>query len=238
MKKTIMLILILLQVLMMDSILCAQNSRFGVGLNYGYSLPMGQFASHEYKRDGVQYGAYALLGSTFSGEGSWYFYKNLGAGINISISYFPIADGYYLEDKDADDAAATNFRLKSGPYEVRTYMAGTLYYLPISEKFGIKLKGMGGIFWVQTPDQLYAADYFGVGRLVWAKTPARSSSFSFLTGTALNYKLFEHVELQLVAEYSYAKAAFNFWDATLTNKYTQYLEIPIFRLQPGLIITS
>jgi len=230
--------LILLPVLIMKVIPAnAQEQRFAIGLRYGYSLPMGQFASHEYKRDGKEYGAYALLGSAFSAEGTGYVIDRLGIAANISVAYYPIATGYYLEDKDADDPAGMNFRMKSDPYEVWKFMAGVLYKLPIREKISFTLKGMSGILWAKTPDQLYAANYFGIGEYVWMKTQARSTVISILGGMACNYQLFPNVELNLCSEFSYAKPTFSFWDAKLTVKTDREIRMPILKVQPGLTIT-
>jgi len=215
----------------------AQEQRFNIGIRYGYSLPMGQFASHEYKRDGKEYGAYALLGSTFSAEGIGYVVNRIGIAANASVAYYPIAAGYYLEDKDADDPAAVNFRMKTGPFEVWTFMAGVLYKLPVSEKSCFTFKGLSGILWAKSPDQLYAANYFGIGEFVWTKTSASSTSFSLLGGSAFNYKLFPNVELNLCAEFTYASSKFSFWDANFTVINERTIKMPLLKVQPGLTIT-
>lgn len=215
----------------------AQNQPFSLGIHYGYSLPLGQFASHEFKREGKEYGAYALMGSTFSAEAGWQVFPHLGICANFSQSYFPIASGYYVKDKKNDDPAVEELWIKSGPYEVRTYMLGAHYRYPISERFAFTAKGMGGILWAMAPDQLYAARYFFVGNLYWSKTSAISSKPSFLTGMNFTYKLFDHVELLMDAEYSYARSVFSYWNTDFTVRTDKELKMPIFRLQTGLHLT-
>ncbi len=215
----------------------AQDKPFLVGFRYGFSLPMGQFASHEYKRDNKEYGAYALLGTTFSVESAWYSKKRIGFGVNYSVSYYPIAIGYYLIDKDSAIPEANNFRLKSSPYEVRTFMAGALYRLPISKRFNVSFKGMGGLFWAKSPDQVYQAFYFMIGDRTWSKTSAISLKGSFLVGATINFKLFDHVDLLIESEFTYAKSGFAFWNAAGTTKTIQIMKMPLFKVQPGLNIT-
>jgi hypothetical protein len=210
----------------------AQENRYLIGFRYGYSLPMGQFASHEYT-----YGAYALLGSTFSAEGSRYLRHGLGIGVNFSIGFYPIATGYYLEDMDSSDAFGVNFRMKSSPYEIRTYTAGVYYRLPVSGKFSASFKALGGICWAKSPDQFFVADYFGQGDFFWRKTSARSTKPSFLIGASIRYALFEHVDLLLDSEFSYAESKFAFWKDNGTRKVYEYMKMPLFKLQPGINIT-
>jgi hypothetical protein len=210
----------------------AQGNKYLVGLRYGYSLPMGQFASHEF-----DYGAYALLGTSFSAEGTRYFNNGLGVGANLSVGFYPVATGYYLQDLDSNDVFGGNFNMKSSPYEVRTYMGGAYYRLPVSEKFHASFKALGGICWSKSPEQFYSAEYFMLGTISWYKTSALSTRFSFLVGTSLNYKLFDHVELILESEFSYVESKFTFLKNGMTTKEVQSMKMPLFKLQPGLNIT-
>jgi len=229
MKKSLVVYIFVL-VMFWPGISMAQENRFLAGFRYGFSLPMGQFASHEYK-----YGAYALLGTTFTSEAVWYFYKGFGAGANFSASYYPIASGYYAEDLDIHDAFGEDYDLKSGPYTVRTYMAGACYRLPVYKRFSASFKALGGLFWAMSPDQFYGATFYLEGPMYWRKTSARSSRFTFLTGAALNYRLFENVTLLLETEFTYAESRFPFIKAN--QRVYQYMKMPLFKLQPGINIT-
>jgi len=210
----------------------AQENKYMAGIRYGYSLPMGQFASHEY-----DYGAYAMLGKSFSAEGARYFNNGFGVGTALSISFYPIAAGYYVQDLDSNDVFAGSFKMKSSPYEVRTYMAGVYYRLPVAEKFQASFKALGGLCRSKSPDQFYSAEYFMVGTLTWFKTSSLSSRVSFLVGAAIEYKIFDHVELLLESEFSYTESKYIFLVNGGTSKETQSMKMPLFKIQPGLNIT-
>lgn len=217
--------------------LSAQIKPFEVRLNYGPSLPMGQFASHEYKRDSIEYGAYALLGLNFTSEAVWYFLPYLGVGVNYSSSQYRIATYYYLEDKDADDPAASNFNMISGNWNIKSYMGGLVFRYPLTKKINLNLQGFGGIYRSQTPDQYYSANYFGIGNYRWFKSSATSYTYSFQTGAGLNYRLLENVALNLYAEYTYSQAVFYYWDPGFTVRTSEYMKIPLLKVTPGVTIT-
>jgi hypothetical protein len=233
MKKIISIIISLLFLFLCAAPSSAQDNRYIIGLRYGYSLPMGQFASQEYK-----YGAYALLGSSFEAEATWYFHKSIGFGMNYSMSYYQVATGYFLEDLQNDTtnpSAVYNF-LKSDPYTVSSYMAGFYYRLPVTERIGVSFKGMGGLCKVKTPYQFYSGTYL-IGNLFHITTPAESSKFSVLFGATVQYKLFDHVILLMESEFSYVESKFTFWKNGYTTKEIHTLKMPLFKVQPGINIT-
>ncbi|NVO18385.1 MAG: outer membrane beta-barrel protein [Bacteroidetes bacterium] len=227
--KILLVLLLLLNILSVS----AQDNKFFAGARFGYSLPMGQFASHEYK-----YGSYALLGQTFKAEAGWYFYKNIGISLSFTRGYFPMAAGYYLEDLQADttDPSVTTIYLKSDPYEVSHYMGSLLYRLPLTQRMSIVLKGSGGICWAKTPYQFYTGQYL-IGTLFHIVTPAQSRKLSFGMGATYQFKLFDHVDLLLETEYTYAVSKFTFWTNGGTTTDIRAIKMPIFRLQPGVNIT-
>jgi hypothetical protein len=209
----------------------AQENPYFVGVRYGYSMPLGQFASKKYDD-----GAYALPGSTFSAEGVHYFQCGFGVGLNFSQSYFPIANQSYLDDYDSGDPSVQYIYLKSDPYQVRTYMAGLFYRVPISGKISASFKTMSGVCWAQSPYLFFTGNYL-IGNLFHIVTPAKSTRIAFLLGSALNYKVFDHVSLILELECSYAESKFTFWKEGLTIKDVQFMKMPVLGIQPGINIT-
>jgi len=213
----------------------AQDKPFFVGFRYGFSLPMGQFASHEYKKDTSLYGGYAMLATSFSGEGAWYFSKRFGVGANFSASYYPIATGWFLQDKLNDEKTASYLDVKSGPFTVRTLMTGAYYRLPVMKHFSLSFKAMGGVNWTSTPDQFFGGNYYLAGMRYFRITSAKSRQFAVLTGASFNYQLFDHVQLLLESEFSYTESKFHFIKGI--NRVTNYMKMPLFKVQPGLNIT-
>ena len=233
MKHPLSITLVCLVFLIQPIVVFAQYQKYAFGFRYGYSLPMGQFSSHKYND-----GAYALFGATASIEGIYYLNENLGFGLNISGSSYPIAVGFFLQDKDSADADFTYIHLKSSPYYLRSFTGGIYYRIPFAERFNISFKGLGGILWALSPDQMYAARSNLQTDLVvtWEKTSSRSIRASFIAGTALNYKLFTNVDLMLETEFSYGRSIFGFRDLA-GNRTEQKIKMPLFKMQSGLNIT-
>lgn len=191
---------------------------------------MGEFASHEYG-----YGGYALLGTSFGGEAAWFVTPKLGFGVDVSTNRFNFANGFYADDYKESDPAFSKVSMISGPYRLTTYMGGIYYKVTICPKLHSTFKLMGGLFNARTPDQLYGVTTFMVGNLNFWKTTSRDSKFTFLTGASFEYKLYEQVSLLLQADFTYAEAAFIYNTGNNTS-YTDHLQMPVFRLQPGINI--
>lgn len=208
------------------------NSKYNsfVGIRFGAALPMGEFGSQEYGS-----GGYALLGRSFGGEAAWFITPKIGIGADVSMNSFGFASGFYVEDYKASEPAFTNIGMLSGQYIVRSYMGGVYYKASISPKFHSTFKLMGGLFSATTPNQLFYVDAFGGIKMSFWKTSAHSSKFGFLTGASFEYKLYEQVSILLQADVTFAEAAFYYKTSSVTG-YTNYLLMPVFRLQPGINI--
>ena len=202
-----------------------------VGIRFGAALPMGELASHEYG-----YGGYALLGKSFGGEAAWFITPKLGFGVDYSMNSFNFATGYYVEDfYQANSADYMNVSMLSGPWRVKTYMGGAYYKIKLSRKFSSTFKLMGGLFTARSPDQFFGIKTYMAGNLNWYKTGAKDRKFTFLTGASLEYKLYPQVSLLIQADFTYAHAGFTFITGN-TSSYTDFLGMPVFRLQPGINI--
>jgi hypothetical protein len=228
-KNTPLIIILIVSSLCVKPIWAQKYNSF-VGIRFGGALPMGQFASHEFGK-----GGYALLGKSFGGEAAWFISPKLGFGVDISMNSFDFASGYYAEDYLQNTPEYKSVDLLSGPYKLSTYMAGAYYKIAISQKLHTSIKLMGGIFKARTPDQFYGVNTFLVGRLNFWKTSSQDLKFSFLTGVSFEYKLYEQVSFLLQADFTFVKAAFTF-NAGTTSSYTEHLNMPVFRLQPGINI--
>lgn len=230
MTKTLKLFFILLVCVSGIKTVSAQKNDSFVGIRFGAALPMGEFASHEYGR-----GGYALLGTSFGGEAAWFVTPKLGFGFDFSMNSFEFASGYYAEDFKENSPEYISVDMLSGPYKLTTYMAGAYYKIAITPKLHTCLKLMGGLFNARTPDQLYGVNAFMAGRLNFWKTSTRDQKFALLAGASFEYKLYEQVSILLQADFTYAQADFTY-NAGKTSSYTNHLNMPIFRLQPGINI--
>jgi hypothetical protein len=213
------------------TIASAQKYNSFVGIRFGAALPMGEFASHEYG-----YGGYALLGKSFGGEAAWFIIPELGFGVDLSMNSFEFASGYYAEDfYQANSKDYIHVSLLSGPYHLKTFMGGVYYKIAISPKLSSILKLMGGVFITRSPDQFYGIKTYQAGNLNWWKIGAQDTKFTFLTGASFEYKLYDQVSILLQADFTYARAAFTFITGNTTS-YTDFLHMPVLRLQPGINI--
>ena len=111
----------------------------------GVSFPRGLFASNDYSN---YMSGYAHRGSTYALEGAYYFYKNLGIGLNLSYN-----DNGELNGSDAQNIAnGYNTSLIKdqtavsgvGRYHYVTLMAGPQYSF-LYKKFTLDLRAQAGI---------------------------------------------------------------------------------------------
>jgi hypothetical protein len=207
----------------------AQKYNSFVGLRYGAALPMGELASHQFGE-----GGYALLGKCFGLEAAWFINPKLGFGIDYSTAALGFASGFYADDYKESEPSYNSVDLLSGPYSLKTYMAGAYYKIKLSPRFYSSFKLMGGIFQCTTPDQLYGVVESNIQHYFW-KTGSLDRKFSFLTGASIEFRLYEYVSLLLQADFTYAQLAFQYSTGS-TSGYTDNLKMPVFKLQPGINI--
>ena len=220
--------------LLIVSFLCtgvsiAQHTNSFAGIRFGGALPMGEFASHEFGT-----GGYALLGKSFGGEAAWFINPKIGFGVDVSMNTFNFASGYYAEDYNEHEPSFTKIELLSSPYKLYTIMAGAYYKMNILPRFNSTFKLMGGMMQAQTPDQFYGVEAFMAGKLTFWKTGSLDRNYALLTGASLEYQLYEKVTLLLQADFTYSEMAFTYLRGN--SSYVDYMQMPVFRLQPGINI--
>jgi hypothetical protein len=201
--------------------------KFYLSINAGPALALGQLDSQHFKS-----GGYALSGFSTVAEGVWYFLPSLGAGVAVSQTKFPFADGAYSHDLVNSDPFMETLFLKSGPYQVRSLTAGLYYRRHITGKFSASGKLTGGLLWAQTPDQLYVASYYTVPNHGYKITPSKSRNATFQPGLDIHYQLVDHVCLSLKADYNVAVSAFNF--QTSTDSYVKRLTFSYLNTMIGI----
>ncbi|MEI6061957.1 MAG: hypothetical protein WCR72_14740 [Bacteroidota bacterium] len=229
MKLLFRLLIILIVSTLNREIVSAQHSNSFAGIRFGYALPLGQFASHDF--DTQSGGGYALLGKSFGAEAAWFISPKLGFGFDISTNSFGFASGYYADDFIKNIPIYTSLDLLSGPYKLTTYMAGVYYKFSLTKKFSSTVKVMGGMLRARTPDQFFGGIEDGVRVTFW-KTGSTNSQPSCLAGVSLEYRLYQQVSLLMQADLAYARMAFPFINAG--ERYNRVMQIPVFRLQPGI----
>jgi hypothetical protein len=205
------------------------GQRFRLSAGTGYSLPMGQFAAHDFET-----GGYALLGFHSACEASWLFSKHFGVFANITGNSYNFATGWYMQDYIEQDPFLSHLEMRSTPYYVRTYMLGGVYTFNVWKKFSADAKLGGGIFTARTPDQFFGGNYYVVGNLFWSKTSSFDAQAGFMGGLNLRYKLFEHTDLELAGEFAYSAPRFRYIRGD--TEYIRTIRMPVFHLRPAISI--
>jgi len=190
---------------------------------------MGEFASHDYG-----YGGYALLGKSIGVESYWNVNDNFGIGADISFKDFRFASGYYLLDYIAAEPAFASLDMLSTNYKLKSFLLGAYISKHITNKLTISYKLLGGCIVSRTPDQLFTAEAFSVGKTYFWKTSARSITPAVQTGLNIDFSLYEHISFYLQCDFSYTRASYTFIRSN--DKYIDLLHIPLLQLSPGISI--
>src|ERR1017187_6379907 len=157
MKKVIIIILML--VLGMG--IHAQNNNF-ISLFGGLTMPSGNWTNTAYKANDVGVwnptdpanlsSGFAGKGATFGIEGAYFFSKYFGVGSMVNYSTFGFAglnalSAGYQGSLDVDSVATT-----VGPgYTMWNFMYGIYFSYPVTNKFSVTAKLVGGLTTVTTP---------------------------------------------------------------------------------------
>ncbi len=208
----------------------AQKGNSFAGVRFGLAFPMGEMASQDFDN-----GGYALLGKSFGAEAAWFVTPKIGFGVDFSSNSFGYDAVSYAADYLANTPEYKSLDLLSAPYKLTTYMGGVYYKVSICPKFYSTFKLMGGYFRTRTPDQFFGGDIYMIGKTYFWKTSSFDSKFTFLTGASFEYKLDKRVSFLLQADFTYSEASFVFLTSGYTS-YTNYLQMPVLRIQPGINI--
>lgn len=224
-----LIIILIISCLGFTKVFAQKNNSF-VGIRIGASLPMGQFASHEFST-----GGYALLGKSIKAEAAWFVSPKIGFGVDVSSATYGFASGFFADDFVENEPTYKTVDLLSGPYSVKTLMGGVYYKVNISRKFYSTFKLMAGVYSALTPDQFYGVvdNLLHAENFFW-KTGSLDRTFGILTGASFEYTLFEHVSILLQADFSYAEPAFIYNNGQ--ELYTVNMKMPLFQLLPGITI--
>jgi hypothetical protein len=183
----------------------AQKKPSFIAIRGGASLPFGKY--HEKSLDG---GSFTLTGFNVSAEGAWFFNPKFGVGANAGINFHPVDVGVLGWEKVLADPFLEDLYIRSDPYKIITAMAGFYTQLPIKGKFFFTGKVLGGLFWGQTPYQLYKPDYFMVGPPYFEITSATDWKFSWSAGLGFRYNITPCFGLVLDSEIFYDQLNFDF----------------------------
>jgi hypothetical protein len=203
---------------------------FRINIQSGLALPYGQLASKHFNS-----GGYAVYGAGTTIEGLWQFNQHLAAGLAFSVSRFPFDDNTYAQNLVNADVFMDYLFMKSDFYNVNTYTASVYYTKPVWKKLSLTANIGGGMISAQTPDQLFSATYSLGIKKTYKITPSQDKKPVLTTGLACNYRLFDHVDISLHANYYLADMGFGFY--TSTDFYTRLLTFSYLNAGLGIGLT-
>jgi hypothetical protein len=211
-----------------SSVMAQKVNKFMFGVRSGPAIPLGQLASQEGSS-----GGYGSMGLSGSAEGIWYFRSQFGVGFSVALTSITFEEFAYAVHVVSTDPAMSGLYLKSDNYKVRTFAAGFYYKKSLSGKFSLTGKLNGGLFWAETPDQLYSAKFDLVGNyLTYKITPSHDEEMMFQPGLSCQYHLFDQVSLSFDSEYTIAVPGFKFH--TSSTSYVKNLTFSYINAMLGI----
>lgn len=184
----------------------ADGNKSFFSLKTSYSKPVGEYAATN-----LEYGSYTSHGISLGAEGTWFFYKNLGLGIDINYSQHSIDVSDLGHDKVEADPVMDDVITRSEPFTAITAMAGLYYAYNVSEKFSIQPKFLIGKLYGKTPHQLFKPTYSLWGPQYFVITSSKDNGFAIKPGFSLIYNFNEYVATGLNLEYTYSQLSFGFY---------------------------
>ena len=210
--------------------LCAQQKQSFIGFQAGTSIPVGKYHLKE-----LPDGGFAMPGFSASLEGTWFFLPWLGIGANAGINLHPVDAGALGEAKLKDSDFLQELTIRSDPYLSLSMYSGLYSQFPVAKNLKFTAKALGGIFYAQTPYQLYKAEYYMIGKNWYDITSAGDYEGSFLAGAGLRYDLNDCIGFALNSEFTYNQCEFDF--ITLDgNVRTENKVITFINAALGLVI--
>ena len=183
----------------------AQDKSSFIGMRSGISIPFGKYA--EKKLDD---GCFVLAGFNVTVEGAWFYKSKFGVGASVGLNLHPVDVASLAKARVDKDPFLNNVVVRSEPYLIITAMVGPYFQLPVSSRFSLSAKLLGGLLFGKTPHQLYKPDYYLLPNN-WAEiTSAIDWKFSWQTGIGAKYNLSSCVDLVIDTDLYYDQLSFNF----------------------------
>jgi opacity protein-like surface antigen len=192
-------------ILLLANVISAQQNFSFISLQAGPSFPLGKFQGKE-----LPDGGFALTGFGASMEGAWFFKPWLGIGASAGANLHPVDVGGLGYEKMRENPFLKDLIIRSDPYGSFSLYAGFFFHFPLTDKLSLTAKALGGIIYVQTPYQLYKAEYELLGKNWYDITSAGDFDGSFLAGAGLRYDLNDCIGLNLQSDFTYNEMDFTF----------------------------
>lgn len=183
----------------------AGDGKSFVSLRSSYSIATG-----EYSENNLDRGCFTTSGMSFGAEGAWFFWDNLGVGLDVNYSLHSVDAIALATEKVRVDQFVIDLTVRSEPYSILTIMSGFYYSLELTEKLSLQPKLMGGIMFGKTPFQLFEPTFFYLGPSYYKVTSSRDYGFALKTGLLIKYDISNCIAIGVNADYTYSHLSFGF----------------------------
>lgn len=201
----------------------AGDGKSFVSLRTSYSLAIG-----EYSENNLDRGCFTTNGMSFGAEGAWFFWKNLGVGLDVNYSLHSVDAIALATEKVRVDPFLTDLTVRSDPFSIFTIMTGLYYSVRLTEKFSLQPKLMGGIMYGKTPFQLYEPTYFMAGPEYYKITSSHDYGPAIKTGLLMIYNVSDCISIGLSSDLTYSALSFGFivsGDLEYRNRKISYIDL-------------
>ncbi|MFA8300356.1 MAG: outer membrane beta-barrel protein [Hyphomicrobiales bacterium] len=163
----------------------AHDKKIDVEALYGASIPIGDFGNKNALSTNP---GYAKYGYNFSLGLSYYFYDNLGLMMKYQSSKYSV-DVENVADTLRKNYPGSMWNIKSGEYELNSYMGGIIYKIP-SESVIFNLYGLLGVSKVDLPEIVYGGSNSNE-EIIYTQKAHTSTSLSFNFGAKFNWYVYK-----------------------------------------------
>lgn len=183
----------------------SQSSGISFQVKSGASFPVGDYHSKDLSK-----GCFTTTGLAFSAEVSYSPWEKTGFIAMAGVNYHPVDVGVLGWEKVLADPFLSDLYIRSEGYQVRQYMGGVYYNLPVMKNITLRSQVLLGMVWTKTPYQLYKPEYFMVNMPNYEITSSIDRSPAIQGGTGIEWKIKDYFALGISAEYTYANMQFGF----------------------------
>ena len=182
-----------------------QEKKHFIGLVAGASFPVGTYGERELTPT-----CFTLPGFNISYECFVLFVFQLSLGGHLGYNVHPIDVGSLGAEKVKNDPFLSDLTIRSDPFRLVSGNIGFYYDHPLSPKFDLSGKLLGGMMYGITPYQLYKPEYFMVEPKWYEITSSRDWGYTFMAGAQLKYHFNPYVGVYFDTYYSYSRLDFDF----------------------------
>jgi hypothetical protein len=198
-------------------------------LKAGTSIPMFAYASKQ-----LNWGCFTEPGLTVSAEANALIWKQFGVNLLAGMQLHSVDVAVLGWETVQADPFLDSIYTRSDPYRIFHLAIGPDYSVLVGDRLTFGLKAFAGVFFSQSPYQLYKPVYNEPGPSFYEVTPSKDISYGWGTGLDVKYKLSNCYEIVLGGDYMQSAASFTF--KTKTGYRTDDRWICFINVSAGLVL--